>query len=85
MSADPSHASWPHRQLRRGPQWQGSHAYPPPVGGPHHTFRGLIRGLHRGPQWQGSDGYPLHVGRPLIGFVAPWGAPPRAPVAGFAC
>ena len=36
------------------------------------------------PQWQGSHGGAAPFGTPLTSFVAQYGAPPNAPVAGFA-
>eukprot|EP00959_Pyramimonas_sp_CCMP1952_P220623 4612741-Pyramimonas_sp.AAC.1 len=38
--AHPSHGSWPHRELRRRPQWQSSHAVPRTFRHTPHTARG---------------------------------------------
>merc|ERR1712091_825586 len=85
ISAHPSHVSSPHRELHRGLQWVRSHAVPSPFRPTPHTFR-----RPTGSSTEGSSGcvrmrYHPHFGPPLTRFVAPQGAPPRAPVGAFAC
>ena len=50
ISAHPSHASWPHRELHRRPKWLSSHAPAAPTAHPSHVSW-PHRELHRRPKW----------------------------------
>ena len=49
------------------------------------TFRGPIGRSTEGPSGRARMRFHAHVGAPLTRFVAPYRAPPKAPVAGLAC
>ena len=83
--AHPSHAAWPYTELHRRPKGLRPHGDSGPFWLADHTFRGPI-----GSPAEGSSGCVRMVTRitsrtPLARFVDPWGAPPKAPVAAFAC
>eukprot|EP00959_Pyramimonas_sp_CCMP1952_P000348 6732-Pyramimonas_sp.AAC.1 len=52
IAAHPSRGPWPHRELNRRPQWQGSHGGLGPFRHTAHEDRGPHRELHRRPQRQ---------------------------------
>ena len=85
ISAHPSHGSWPHRELHRRPQWQGPHAVPPSFRRTPHTVRGPIGSSTEGPSGRVRMQFQPHFCASLTRFVAPLGAPPKAPVAASAC
>ena len=74
MSANPSYASWPHRELHARPPWPGSHrgVAPVPAHPSHVSWR--HRELHPMTQWLGSHGgVRARFGAPLKHCVAPRG------------
>ena len=83
--AHPSHASWPHREVHLKSQWRSSHGAAAPFWHTPHTFRGPIRSSTEGFSGRVRMRDRAHFDAPVILFVAPQGAPPKAPVAGFAC
>ena len=71
VSAHPSRALWPHRELHRTPQWQGSHGGPAPFWRTPHTVRGPIGSSTEGPRGKARIRDRVHCGTPLTRFVAP--------------
>eukprot|EP00959_Pyramimonas_sp_CCMP1952_P090388 1892218-Pyramimonas_sp.AAC.1 len=71
------HGSWPHTELHRRPQCGCPHASAKTST----TFRG-----HRGSSTEGPNGGArMRPPQPVQRFVAPYGAPPKAPVWMPAC
>ena len=68
--------SWPHRELRRRPQWRSPHAVFPPRA----AFRGSIGNFTEGL----GGGVRTRLPHPRHRFVAPSGASPKALVGVFA-
>ena len=66
-------------------QWQGPHAYSGPLRRTPHTFRGPIGSSTKGSTGRVRMRTRAHFGEHLTRFVAPWGAPPKAPAAGSSC
>eukprot|EP00959_Pyramimonas_sp_CCMP1952_P273731 5721522-Pyramimonas_sp.AAC.1 len=71
MSAHPSHASWPHRKLHRGPHCQGPHAATSPFRHTRHTFRGPIGSSAENPSGRARMPPLRHFCTPITRFVAP--------------
>ena len=84
-SPRPSQASWPHIELQRRFQRSGSHASPGQFRHSPQTLRGPVGNSTEGSCGRVSHASPSKSGAPLARFAAPQRAPPKAPVAGFAC
>eukprot|EP00959_Pyramimonas_sp_CCMP1952_P083464 1744819-Pyramimonas_sp.AAC.1 len=76
-SATPSTALRGPSEAHLRPQWCVPHASPPPST----AFRGPIRGSAEGPR----GAVRMRLPHPALRFVAPFGAPPKVPVAQSAC
>merc|ERR1711870_168799 len=83
--AHPSHISWPHGELHRRPQWQSSYVVRASFLRTPHTFPGPMGSSTEGPSGKVRMWYVLRFCAPLTHFLAPWGAPQKAPVAKFVC